>query len=102
MAPLKASRRNKLPKTAFAIPSRRAYPIDTPARARAALAYAARPTTRGSYTTVRKAVAKRYGKNHPILAASRKRSGPTTTASAKRGMSRKTTTLAASTRGNTR
>lgn len=92
MAPLKSTRRRKLPKSAFAIPSRRAYPIDTPARARAALAYAARPTTRGSYSTVRKAVARRYGKNHPILAASRKRKGATTTASARRGRSRPAST----------
>ena len=91
MARLKSSRRRKLPKSSFAIPSRRAYPIDTPARARAALAYAARPSTRGSYSTVRKAVAKRYGKNHPILKASRKRKGPTTTASARRGRSRRAT-----------
>lgn len=95
---MKAARRRALPKAAFAIPSRRAYPIDTPVRARAALAYAARPTTRGSYSTVRKAVARRYGKNHPILQASRKRKGPTTTQSAKRGRSRPASTLATSTR----
>ena len=65
---MKSSRRRKLPSSAFAIPSKRLYPIDTPTRARAALAYSARPTTRGSYSTVRKAVAKRYGKQHPILA----------------------------------
>jgi hypothetical protein len=94
MAPLTSKRRKRLPKSAFAIPSRRAYPIDTPARARAALAYAARPTTRGSYSTVRKAVAKRYGKNHPILQASRKRKGATTTASARRGRSRRVATFA--------
>jgi hypothetical protein len=87
-----ATRRSKLPNTAFAIPSRRAYPIDTPARARAALAYAARPTTQGAYSTVRKAIARRYGTNHPILAASRKRKGPTTTASARRGRSRRAAT----------
>lgn len=94
MAPLKGRRRRKLPRSAFAIPSKRLYPIDTPARARAALAYAARPTTRGSYSTVRKAVARKYGKNHPILKASRKRKGPTTTQSAKRGRSRRASTLA--------
>jgi hypothetical protein len=99
MATLKTKRRNKLPKTAFAIPSQRLYPIDTKARARAALAYSARPTTRGSYTTVRKAVVKRY----PDLAkASQKRKGPTTTTSAKRGTSRKTATLAPSTQGRRR
>lgn len=53
-------KRGTLPKTAFAIPSKRLYPIDTKSRARAAMAYAARPSTRGSYSTVRKAVLKRY------------------------------------------
>jgi hypothetical protein len=95
---MKAKTRANLPKSAFAIPSQRLYPIHTPKRARAALAYAARPTTRGSYKTVRAAVAKRYGRNHPILQASRKRPGATTTASATRGRSRKTATLAKSTR----
>jgi len=90
---IKARKRAALPKSAFAIPSKRLYPINTPARARAALSYAARPDTRGSYTTVRRAIAKRYGSNHPILKASRKRSGPTTTASAKRGTARKASTL---------
>lgn len=87
--PVAFMKRSALPKSAFAIPSKRLYPINTPARARAALSYAARPDTRGSYSTVRKAVAKRYGKNHSILVASRKRKGATTTASAKRGTARK-------------
>jgi hypothetical protein len=55
-----AVKRSKLPTSAFAIPSKRLYPINTKSRAKAALAYAARPTTRGSYATVRKAVLKRY------------------------------------------
>jgi hypothetical protein len=90
---IRASKRKSLPKSAFAIPSKRLYPIDTPARARAALSYAARPTTRGSYSTVRKAVAERYGKNHPILTASRKRKGATVSASAKRGTARRASTV---------
>ncbi len=96
---ISSRRRSQLPKSAFAIPSQRLYPIDTPARARAALAYSARPTTRGAYSTVRKAIAKRYGANHPLLQASRKRKGATTTQAAKRGTSRRVATLAASTRG---
>lgn len=85
-----ATRRSKLPKSAFAIPSKRLYPIDTKARARAALSYSARPDTRGSYSTVRKAVVAKY----PSLgAASRNRKGPTTTQSAKRGTSRKASTM---------
>src|SRR5215471_11759454 len=39
---------------------RNAYPIDTPRRARAALSYAARAKTAGSYRTVEKAVNRRY------------------------------------------
>jgi hypothetical protein len=53
-------RKRGLTKTAYAIPSKRLYPINTKSRARAALAYASRPNTRGSYGTVRKAVLKRY------------------------------------------
>lgn len=60
MARLNARTRRKLPRSAFAIPSKRLYPIDTKARARAALAYSARKSTRGSPTTVRRAVLKRY------------------------------------------
>jgi hypothetical protein len=95
---ISTKRRKSLPRSAFALPSRRLYPIDTPKRARAALSYAARPDTRGSYSTVRRAIAKRYGAKHPILQASRKRKGATTTASAKRGTSRKSSTIARSTR----
>lgn len=87
---IKARKRKSLPKSAFAIPSKRLYPIDTKKRAKAALAYSARPDTRGSYSTVRKAVLKKY----PSLGeASRKRKGPTTTRSAKRGTSRKASTI---------
>jgi hypothetical protein len=39
---------------------RNAYPIDTPKRARAALSYAARSNTSGSYRTVERAVNRRY------------------------------------------
>jgi hypothetical protein len=58
---MKASRRNALPRSAFAYPKTRRYPIDTPARARNALARAAQSGTSGSYATVAKAVRKRYG-----------------------------------------
>lgn len=52
--------RSKLPRSAFALPSKRLYPIDTKRRARAALAYSARSSTRGSPSTIRRAVLKRY------------------------------------------
>ena len=82
-----ATPRSKLPKSAFAIPSKRLYPINTKKRARAALAYAARPTTRGSYATVRKAVTKRY----PSLKATtgRKPKRGSVARSTARGRSRK-------------
>lgn len=57
---MKAAQRNRLPKSAFALPGQRKYPIDTKKRARAALAYSARTDTAGTYKTVRAAVTKRY------------------------------------------
>lgn len=57
---MKASKRRALPKSAFALPSQRKYPIDTKKRARAALSYSARKDTAGSYQTVRAKVLKRY------------------------------------------
>jgi hypothetical protein len=61
VAPLRASRRNKLPDSAFAYPRTRKYPIDTLRRARNALARAAQRGTSGSYSHVAKAVRRRYG-----------------------------------------
>ena len=58
---LKAKRRRALPSSAFAYPRRRKYPIDTPARARNALARAAQSGTSGSYRHVARAVRRRYG-----------------------------------------
>lgn len=55
-----ARQRKALPKSAFALPSKRRYPINTIARARAALSYSARKDTVGSPATVRRAVYKRY------------------------------------------
>ena len=57
---MRASQRNKLPKSAFALPSKRKYPIDTKKRAKAALSYAARSDTEGAYSTIRAKVLKRY------------------------------------------
>jgi hypothetical protein len=54
------AKRSDLPKKAFALPSKRKYPIDTKARAKAALAYSARSTTAGSPKTIRAAVLKKY------------------------------------------
>jgi hypothetical protein len=52
----------RLPKSAFAYPSKRKYPINTLKRARNALARAKQSHTFGSYSHVAKKVKKRYGK----------------------------------------
>lgn len=57
---IRARRRRRLPKSSFALPSKRKYPIDTLRRARAALSYSARRDTEGSHSTVRRRVLKRY------------------------------------------
>ena len=72
---LTSRQRNKLPSSAFVYPSKRSYPAPTKAQAamagiseterlkmhRAALSYAARSDTSGSYGTVAKAVKRRSG-----------------------------------------
>jgi hypothetical protein len=72
---LTAAQRRALPRSAFAYPSRRAYPVPTKAQARragiseaqrarthrAALSYAARRSTSGSLAHVRSVVAARHG-----------------------------------------
>jgi hypothetical protein len=60
MAKLTAKQRKKLPASAFAYPAKRKYPIDTPARARNALARAAQRKTYGNYATVAAKVKARY------------------------------------------
>jgi hypothetical protein len=60
MATLSSKRRRSLPKSAFAIPSQRKYPIHDKAHARNALARAAQSGTSGAYATVRRKVLARY------------------------------------------
>lgn len=62
---------SKLPRSAFAYPSKRAYPINTPKRARNALARAAQSKTSGTYQHVARAVRARYGNR--IASVGRKR-----------------------------
>ena len=57
---MKAEKRNALGKGSFALPSKRKYPIDTLARAKAALSYSARSDTEGDPETVRAAVLKKW------------------------------------------
>ena len=56
----KAKGTKRLKGSAFAYPKTKAYPINTRKRARAALAYSARSSTRGSYAHVARAVKRRY------------------------------------------
>jgi hypothetical protein len=58
---LKATRRKKLPSSAFAYPAQRKYPIDTLSRARNALSRAGQPGTFGTYRHVARKVRARYG-----------------------------------------
>lgn len=82
---MKAAKRKKLPAGSYVYgpkspvggKGRKAYPIDTPKRARNALARAAQKNTSGSYSTVARAVRKKYG--NKIASVGRKRgtvSGP--------------------------
>jgi len=58
---MKAATRNRLPASAFAYPTRRTYPINTPSRARNALSRAAQKGTSGTYQHVARAVRAKYG-----------------------------------------
>lgn len=60
MAKLTYKKRQKLRKTQFAIPSEEAYPIDTAARARNALARVSQFGTPAEKSKVRSAVAKKF------------------------------------------
>jgi len=71
MAKLSSKRRKALPRSSFALPSQRKYPIDTKARAKSALAYASRSDTAGAYSTIRAKVLKRY----PSLRKNRRKGG---------------------------
>jgi hypothetical protein len=52
---------SRLPASAFAYPSRRAFPINTPARARSALARSRMSSNSATYAHVARAVRARYG-----------------------------------------
>lgn len=68
---LSAKRRASLPSSSFAYPKSRKYPIDTPARARNALARAAQSGTSGSYAHVARKVRARYGNTVASVGRSR-------------------------------
>lgn len=55
-----AARRKRMAPSSFAIPSRRKYPVDTPGRARNALARVAQHGTPAEKAAVRKKVKRKY------------------------------------------
>lgn len=72
---LSASRRRRIPASKFVYPpgskiggKSGKYPVDTPARARAALRYAGKSSTAGSYSTVARKVRAVHGKAVPAAA----------------------------------
>lgn len=69
MARLTARGRRRIKKAAFVYPKSRSYPIHDRSHAQAALRMSARSDTSGSYTTVRRAVCRRY----PNLGACQRR-----------------------------
>lgn len=63
----------KLKSSDFAYPKTRKYPINTLKRARAALSYAARKDTAGSYSHVARKVRAKYGSKVKSVGKKRKR-----------------------------
>ncbi len=57
---ISAKRRAGLPRSDFALPEKRAYPIDTEKRGRAALSYGSRFATPSEYRQIRRRVLTRY------------------------------------------
>lgn len=55
-----AKKRRSLPKSSFGVPSRRAYPLDTPARARNALARVSQFGSSKEKAQVRRKVKRKY------------------------------------------
>jgi outer membrane protein TolC len=60
MAKLRAKQRKKLPKSSFALPGKRKYPIPDKAHARNALARAAQNESKATQKKIRAKVAKRF------------------------------------------
>lgn len=60
MAKLTGKQRKNLPKSKFALPGKRRYPIDTKARARNALARAAQNESKSTQKTIRAKVTRRW------------------------------------------
>jgi hypothetical protein len=60
MAKLRAKQRKKLPKSSFALPGKRKYPIPDKAHARNALARAAQNESKATQKKIRAKVTKRF------------------------------------------
>jgi hypothetical protein len=60
MAALTAARRNKLPKSEFALPEKDGYPVDTARRARSALSRASANATPAEQSRIRAKVKREY------------------------------------------
>lgn len=60
MAKLTGRQRKKLPKSKFALPGARRYPIDTKARAKNALARASQNESKATQKTIRARVTKKW------------------------------------------
>jgi hypothetical protein len=60
MAKMTAKKRKRLPKTSFALPGKRKYPVDTKARARNALARVQQHGTAAEKKQVKAKVRRRY------------------------------------------
>jgi hypothetical protein len=60
MSKLPAKKRNRLKKSSFALPSKRKYPINDIAHAKAALRFAKRKDTEGAFSTIAAKVYKKY------------------------------------------
>jgi predicted DNA-binding helix-hairpin-helix protein len=71
VAKLSAKKRKSLPKTSFALPGKRKYPVDTKARARNALARVSQHGTASEQKAVRAKVKARY----PGIGKSRSKKG---------------------------
>ena len=92
VATLKAKQRKRLPNSAFAYPSKRAYPIHDKAHARNALSRAAQSKTSGTYAHVRAAVARKFpsiGKKKTSAKASAKGRRRTTARRSRTGRGRR-------------
>jgi hypothetical protein len=68
----------RLPSSAFAYPKQRAYPINTVARRRNALARAAQPGTFGTKAHVERAIKRKYGKRSGVKSITKRMRKQTT------------------------